>query len=235
LLNELLTEQMPVPSSTATHTAPTIFQLRDAVCRDGKRPSLYAEIGSVGQVLRKLISRCWRQEAADRCTFAEVTVELSAVLRTALHIAKFGSADVVVTNLSPISEETTDIGESGVVESATEAAESIVDADPTGSATTTLATEESVDTAPTQQASAAVPSRQLEELSVEQVGALMDAIHMHALRDVLVAHKVSGIMLACCESADDLLCPEYGLQSRGLAGGLLRKIQEWRVHGVPDL
>lgn len=273
LLNETLTEQLPVPVSVAGHMAPTIFQLRDAVCRDGERPVLYDEIGSIGDSLRDLITGCWTQQAVQRCTFAQVTVELTHILHAALTVAKYGTSQVegaVVEEsssqryptfspmssprahvASPVISTTTSssttasarVGGSAVVSntsavSTQETCLVVADSSVVNSATTTESTAAAVPAVAGPVVTAVSPAstmplRNLEDLSVQDVGALMDFIHLHPLREVLISHQVSGIMLSYCEGVDDLLSKEYGLGSRGLAGGLMKKIQDWKVNGVP--
>lgn len=217
LLNELLAEQLPHPSLS-------ISQMRDAVCRDGKRPILFAEASSVGDSLRTLIQRCWCQLPEERCSFAQVTVELGVILHAALRIARNGSrAFCSVQAEEPPPKPPKPANKE--------------------SRRSVCVTLEAVDTADVEEHLLAPPppprpqppTRSLDALSVEEVGALMEQINLHALRDLLEARKVSGAMLQCCEAEEDLLCPEFGLQSRGVAAMLLKKIQEWRANGVPTL
>jgi serine/threonine protein kinase len=238
LLNELLTEQLPQPIPGGGNAPPTIFQLRDAVCRDGQRPPLYPDSSEAGDALRVLIQHCWRQLPEDRCNFSEITERLSGILQTALRLAKYGSGEPEVPWPTPRFAQP---GQSAAVPPASPPPPPTSDAHsgtplvpPATSATTTIE-DISTNTATAVAVSAvpAVARRSLDQLSVEEVGALMDHISLHALRDVLIAHKVSGMMLQCCDTVEDLLCPEFGLQSRGLAAALLRKIHDWRDNGVP--
>lgn len=253
LLNEILTEKLPVPISVAGPNAPNIFQLKDAVCRDQHRPSLYAEEGRVADALRRLITRCWSQDPTRRCAFAQVTIELTNILHAAVTIAKYGSAKFEQGDLAALLNEPTVSVLSrqnsrasvttGVVGASASAFTTTEDISHT--VTSATITTLSAGSAPTSPAALshtyqAVPSvaptvrtRSLEELTVEEVGALMEAIQMHPLKEVLMTHRVSGLMLACVETVDDLLSSEYGLQSRGLAGGLMRKIVDWKLRGVP--
>lgn len=258
LLNEILTEKMPVPISVAGQQAPNIFQLKDAVCRDGHRPSLYAEEGRVGDALRRLITRCWSQEASRRCSFVQVTIDLTNILHAAVGITKFGSVKFEQDDLVALLDAQTMpvLSRHGSRASVTATAPvtpptlpSAVTATASVSTTAESATEPSprpplpplpavppppVPTTSSTPVATSSPPRSLEDLSIEEVGQLMEAIQMHPLKEVLVSHRISGLMLACCESVDDLLSSEYGLQSRGLAGGLMRKINDWKAKGVPS-
>lgn len=283
LLNETLTEHLPVPASVAGHMAPTIFQLRDAVCRDGERPTLFDESGSIGDSLRDLITHCWAQNPDQRCSFAQITVELTHILHAALTVAKYGSRRMEdpfaaaeegastknLPTFSPLSSpaparpvishpntntnttsSTVDITDNAVDTAAMVTAGSAVGHPSTNEsvnkgslATTTVTTtatatpsasaETAASTIATAPEIAADPLRSLEDLSVAEVGTLMDFIHLHPLKEVLISHRVSGLMLSYCEGVEDLLSKEYGLASRGLAGGLMKKIQDWKVNGVP--
>ena len=82
-------------------------------------------------------------------------------------------------------------------------------------------------------ANAHVPSRrELKDLTVAEVGVLMDSVNLDSLRDVFLSHKVTGRLLSYCEEAGDLLEPEYGVTSKAVARGLLQQIIEWKENGV---
>lgn len=250
LLNEILTEKLPVPISVAGPNAPNIFQLKDAVCRDQHRPSLYAEEGHVGDALRRLVTRCWSQDPARRCGFAQVTVELTNILHAAVTIAKYGSAKFEQGDLAAILSEpavstlsrhnsrasvTTSVSAYGFA-TTEENTTTVGTAATLGShsAPSSPAAIAYTDPPATNTFTSAMTVRPLEDLSIDEVGALMEAIQMHPLKEVLVNHRVSGLMLTCVETVDDLLSSEYGLQSRGLAGGLMKKINDWKLRGVPS-
>mmetsp|Transcript_38870 Transcript_38870/g.67228 ORF Transcript_38870/g.67228 Transcript_38870/m.67228 type:complete len:1463 (-) Transcript_38870:125-4513(-) len=250
LLNEILTEKLPVPISVAGPNAPNIFQLKDAVCRDQHRPSLYSDEGRVGDALRRLTTRCWSQEPARRCGFAQITVELTNILHAAVTVAKYGSAKFEQGELAAIVSEpaVSMLSRHNSQASVTTTISAYAVAAPEENTTTTgTVTTLGANSAPNFPAAAPPPppppvehttqgtTRLLEELTVEEVGALMEAIQMHPLKEVLVSHRVSGLMLTCVETVDDLLSSEYGLQSRGLAGGLMKKINDWKVTGVPSV
>jgi hypothetical protein len=74
--------------------------------------------------------------------------------------------------------------------------------------------------------------RQLQDLSASDLSALLDSMQLDAVKDILMTRKVTGRLLSYCEEADDLMAPEYGLSSKGLARGLMAQIKIWKAEGV---
>ena len=77
--------------------------------------------------------------------------------------------------------------------------------------------------------------RKLEDLSVEEVGSLLDSVNLGALKEPLKARNVSGAMLSFCEEADELQADDFGVTNKTLARGLMRKITEWKGKGVSNV
>ena len=77
--------------------------------------------------------------------------------------------------------------------------------------------------------------RKLEDLSVDEVGTLMDSIKLETLKEPFKVRKVSGQMLSFCEEADELQTEDFGVSNKTLARGLMRKIAEWKEKGVPSI
>jgi serine/threonine protein kinase len=74
--------------------------------------------------------------------------------------------------------------------------------------------------------------KQLSDLTVSELSALLEAVQLDAVKDVLASHKVTGRSLSYCEDVEDLLAPEFGLSSKGLARGLMEQIKIWKVNGL---
>jgi hypothetical protein len=64
------------------------------------------------------------------------------------------------------------------------------------------------------------------------VGALLESVQLDAAKKPLAANSVTGRSLSYCEEVEDLLSPEYGLSSKGLARGLMAHIEKWKEAGV---
>jgi len=71
----------------------------------------------------------------------------------------------------------------------------------------------------------------LEDLSVEEVGHLMEKVGFGKLKENFAANEITGMLLACCDEAADLQDDTYGV-SKPLAKGLIKKIVEWKEKGV---
>jgi hypothetical protein len=74
--------------------------------------------------------------------------------------------------------------------------------------------------------------RALKSLSVEEVGDLMVRIEMKGLKNVLMSHEVSGIILSACEEVGDLMSSDIGVTSKLQARALFREIENWKMNGV---
>ena len=196
MLNEMLTQDLPLPESLATQRGITPEALMHAVCDRKDRPALFdKDKGLVGDALRRLVGHCWQQDPSSRCTFAVVTAELSLILLAAVEVANHGSVKAersqFMQSLRP--------------------------------------------TVKSPAKSAGQSTRALEDLSVEEVCALMVSVKLTPLKPLFVAREVSGMMLSFCEQPKDLMTKDFGVENEALAKGLIGMIKKWRENGVPDI
>jgi GTPase SAR1 family protein len=75
-------------------------------------------------------------------------------------------------------------------------------------------------------------TKPLKSLSVEEVGELMVTIGLKQLKDILVSHEVSGIILSACEEVSDLLSDDIGIKSKIQARALFKELESWNANGV---
>jgi serine/threonine protein kinase len=73
---------------------------------------------------------------------------------------------------------------------------------------------------------------QLKDLNVKQLAKLMESMEETDLRDLFSSKVINGAMLSYCESVEDLMHKDVGVQSKLKAKFLLNKIQTWMKDGV---
>jgi len=76
-------------------------------------------------------------------------------------------------------------------------------------------------------------NRPLKSLSSAELCQLLLHMQLDPVSHLFSERKVSGLMLSYCDEVADLLTPDYGLTSKGLAKGLFGLICEWKSDGVP--
>jgi GTPase SAR1 family protein len=86
-----------------------------------------------------------------------------------------------------------------------------------------------------QPSAAAVNSRALVSLSVEEVVQALTALQMDYLAPIFAEKRVTGTLLDCCDTVDDLMTDDFGVTSRVKAKALMKHIEGWRANGVSGL
>jgi GTPase SAR1 family protein len=78
-------------------------------------------------------------------------------------------------------------------------------------------------------------TRTLVSLSVEELGRVVAAIEMVFLVSIFAEKAVTGTLLDCCDSVDDLMTEDIGVPSKLKAKALMKHIEGWRANGVSGL
>ena len=77
--------------------------------------------------------------------------------------------------------------------------------------------------------------RTLEELSVAEVGQLLEKFGFDRLKPIFAANLVTGRLLSCCDDFNDLQTADFGVTNTAIAKGLMKMINEWKVNGVQNV
>jgi serine/threonine protein kinase len=216
-LNEVLTESCPVPESLArSKDAPGQTQIMKAVYINSDRPVIYSEPGMVGDAIRRLIRQSWHQDPQQRCSFARITTELPAIVKGAMNITVKGSARI----------------DPGALRNALHLYDN-APGFPSSSPSAVAVRPASASGAAAAAASAGLGTRrELADLSTEELGALLESMNLHVVKEKLALRRVTGRLLSYCTSEEDLLDEVYGLSSKVLARGLMEQIKLWKANGV---
>ena len=228
MLNEVLSGQVPYKD------VQSLPELIKGVCTNNKRPAIYNAKGAIGDSLRFLITSCWHKDPLRRQNFSNITAVLASLMQASLEVCIHGSngADKVLLQslclTATVLPQYTANMEKTVLEQSSATTTDKFHIDNYASSTD----KRLLTPIPKTGISNIHHNRPLESLSVGEVGGLMELMQL-PLADMFSTKRVSGLMLSYCEDANDLISSHYGISSKGIANGLMRQIEIWKVNGVP--
>ena len=214
LLNELLTEARPYHEFVGG-----IDRLALDVCR-GVRPKLYSAERrhfAAGKALELIVKACLHGNPTNRAKFSKVVEDLQRISSIVLDTAKVGKTSVYVAAPIPLASVLN------------------IPLNPSPSPSAKASSENS--SSKSASSSSQVCDKKLEDLSVEEVVAMLGKLDMsEACCALAKENKVSGYILDMVETVDDL--PECGLDSKVMtalhARGLVKKLKSFKEKGVPS-
>jgi hypothetical protein len=76
-------------------------------------------------------------------------------------------------------------------------------------------------------------SRSLKDLTVEELGELLERTGFQKVRPVFLQNHISGSHLCYCEDFEELMSDDFGVASKPIAKRLMDCIADWKANGVP--
>jgi hypothetical protein len=74
--------------------------------------------------------------------------------------------------------------------------------------------------------------RQLRDLTVEELGELLEHTGFKKVRPVFAENEISGSHVCYCEDFEELMSEDFGVTSKPIAKRLMDCIADWKIHGV---